>query len=288
MKKFAFITITALLFTACNTAPKPDEKAEHEKDSLQAIIQEQESVLKNYLSSFSEIEHDLDSINIRQKNIYLKTEKTSDLKTPMVVDEINHDISAINALIEKNKNSIAKLNAELKSSNGKNKQLEEAIKTLNKQISQKEEELSDLNSKLTGLHVEIFQLQATIGFLNLQNSIKDATIAEEKTELHKAFYIIGTSKGLEKDNIIDKKGGLLGIGKTTELNDNFDASKFTEIDYTQKLIIPLGNKKVDIITSHSNNSYRFEKKDGLITELIITNPEEFWKASKYLVIVVNS
>ena len=79
MKKTALIAITALSFTACNN-PKADNKAEHEKDSLQSIINERDSTLSNYLASFSDITNTLDSINNRQNNIVLKIEKPSDLK----------------------------------------------------------------------------------------------------------------------------------------------------------------------------------------------------------------
>ena len=38
------------------------------------------------------------------------------------------------------------------------------------------------------------------------------------------------------------------------------------------------------MTSHPEGSYTFVKEGKVITELSITNPEEFWSVSKYLVI----
>lgn len=288
MKKNAFIIIaTSLVAVSCNNnKPQVDNtaSAERERDSLQALLNQKDSTLSSYLMSFNDIQRTLDSVNVKEKNIYIKTERTSDIKTN-VLAEINAEIAAINSLMEKNRQNISNLNKQLKSSGGKNKQLEQAIKSLNTQLVQKQDELTALNVKLNGLNREIMQLQTSIGFLNAQNAAQAETIAQERNELHKAFYIVGTSKDLEKENIIDKKGGLLGIGKTSELKDDFNSKKFTQIDYTQLNSIPVNSKKVDIITSHPTNSYRLEKENGIIKDIVITNSEAFWNASKYLVIV---
>lgn len=40
------------------------------------------------------------------------------------------------------------------------------------------------------------------------------------------------------------------------------------------------------MTTHPNGSYAFEKDDEGLLTLKITNPQEFWSVSKYLVIQV--
>lgn len=287
MKKKAFIIITALSIVACNTKPQTDKVAERERDSLQIMVNQRDSKIRDFLASFVDIEHTLDSINVKQKNIYLKTEKPSDIKAN-VISDINREITAINSLMEKNRKKISNLNSQLKISGGKNKELEDAIKTLNNQLSQKQQELVDMNSKLNILNAEILQLQVSVGFLSAENATQADIIATETADLHKAFYIIGRSKDLEKEKIIDKKGGLLGIGKTSELSNDFDATKFTQIDYTQLISIAINSKKAEIITTHPTSSYRLEKEKDITKNLIILNAEEFWSASKYLVIVKGS
>jgi uncharacterized coiled-coil protein SlyX len=284
MKKTAFIIVTALSIVACNTKPQTDNVAERERDSLQIMVNQRDSKIRDFLASFVDIEHILDSINVKQKNIYLKTEKPSDVKAGVVAD-INREITAINSLMEKNRKKISDLNSQLKTSGGKNKELEDAIKTLNQQLSQKQQELVEMNSKLNVLNAEIMQLQASVGFLSVENATQADMIATATEDLHKAFYIIGTSKDLEKEKIIDKKGGLLGIGKTKELSNDFDATKFTQIDYTQLISIEINSKKAEIITTHPTSSYRLEKDKDLVKKLIILNAVDFWSASKYLVII---
>ena len=132
------------------------------------------------------------------------------------------------------------------------------------------------------------QLQTNAIILTEENNAKSQTIAEKTAALHSAFYIVGKSKDLQDAKIIDRKGGLLGIGKTSKLNDNFDNSKFTQIDYTQMSSIPVNGGDVKIITSHPNDSYTLDndlKAKYLVKNILITNPEKFWSVSKYLVVV---
>jgi len=63
-------------------------------------------------------------------------------------------------------------------------------------------------------------------------------------------------------------------------NDNF-----TKIDYTQISTIPVNSKKVELVTTHPDGSYKIEKNNDLVSDILITDPEKFWSASKYLVVL---
>lgn len=284
MKKIAIVLASALLLAAC-TGKQDEKKAEQERDSLIAVISERDASLNNLITSFSGIERTLDSINIRQRNILIMTKNPGEMKGTLA-EEINKEILAINDLIEKNKKDISNLNAEVKTLKGKNNKLEELVETLNSQLADKQKDLANLSTELTRLDIEVMQLQSTIGLLQSKNNLQADVIESEAALLHVAYYVANTSKNLMNDKIIDKKGGLLGMGKTKELKEDFDESKFIKIDYTKTLTIMLGCKKVEIVTNHPTESYTLEKdKDKKIVALKITDPEAFWKASKYLVIV---
>ncbi|MEZ4825231.1 MAG: hypothetical protein R3C61_02895 [Bacteroidia bacterium] len=62
---------------------------------------------------------------------------------------------------------------------------------------------------------------------------------------------------------------------------------FTAIDITKVSSIPFDSKKAELLTSHPSDSYVFNQENKKITSLEITNPEKFWKASKYLVVVTD-
>ena len=139
--------------------------------------------------------------------------------------------------------------------------------------------------------MQVDQLKTVVEDLVIMNNESTATIAQTTSALHTAYYIIGKSKDLEKDKLIDRKGGLLGIGKTTKLNnENIDNSKFTRIDYTQMSTLAINSKNVKIITTHPSDSYylamdAMDKK--MVNNLVITNAEKFWSVSKYLVVAKN-
>lgn len=281
MKKYMFIAAsTLIMMTACKD-PQKDEAVVRQRDSLLAVIDEREASVNDFISSFNDVERNLDSVSRRQ-NIIITTSK-SDLKADQKA-RINEEIKAINDLMEENNKKLKDLNRRLNRSDKKNAQLQKTIQTLTNQLNQKYVELAELNDKLNALNAQVAQLQTTVDTLNMQNAANMQTIADRTNELHKAYYIVGRSKDLEKANLIDKKGGLLGIGKTAKLSDNLDNSMFTKIDYTQTTTIPINSKDMKMVTSHPSDSYTVNKDGKTNTTLTITNPDKFWSASKYLVI----
>ena len=138
------------------------------------------------------------------------------------------------------------------------------------------------------MNANIIQLQTTVDTLNQVTTTQAKTISDQTTALHTAYYKIGKSKDLQEMNIINKEGGLLGIGKSSKLNENIDNTKFTKIDYTQTTTIPVNGDNIKIVTAHPAGSYELDKTGkNTVTNIRITNPDLFWSASKYMVIVIN-
>ncbi len=79
---------------------------------------------------------------------------------------------------------------------------------------------------------------------------------------------------------------MLGIGKTPLIKKDFNRSYFTEIDIRNLDYIPLMVKKAKLVSVHPADSYHISGAKGADT-LFIEDSAEFWKASKYLVIILN-
>ncbi len=286
MKNYLFIALAALLMTACNQKELADSN--QQKDSLQALVNERDLSLNDFMIAFNEVESNLDSVAVRQHVISENSDTRGELK-PNQKARINSEIMAINSLMEQNRKKIAELNRKVKGSTHKNVELEKAIVTLNNQLAQKDLELTELNAKLLSLNAQVAQLQISVDTLNMINGEQFQTIANETTALHTAYFVVGKSKDLQDAKVIDRKGGLLGMGKTAKLNGDFDNSKFTRIDYTQTKSITV-NSDMKFVTSHPSDSYTLEKdtKDkDLVKNIVITNPEKFWAGSKYLVVIMD-
>lgn len=286
MKKiiFSLITLSAIGFTSCNQ--QKSAETDPEKDSLIALLNERNESINDFVLTFNEVESNLDSVARKQQIITITSDKPGELK-PNQKTKINNEIAAINELMDQNRKKLAELTRKLKNSSSKNAGLEKTIATLTSQIATKDAELVALNDKLNSMSVEIAELNTTNTILKEDITVKAQDIESKTTALHTAYYVVGKSKDLQESKIIDKKGGLLGIGKTTQLNSDFDNSKFTRIDYTQTGNISI-NSEIKIVTNHPSDSYTLEtdeKNKDLVKNIVITNPEKFWSTSKYLVVV---
>ncbi len=269
-----------VLMTGCKN-PQEDETVVRQRDSLMSVIDERESSVNDFINSFNEIEHDLDVVTSKQHIIMKNSDK--EIKANQK-DRINEEIKVINELMESNSKKIKELNDKLGRSAGKNAKLQKTIEILNNQLNQKYSELAELNNRLNTLSAQVTILQIYVDTLATQNMAQMQTINSKTAELHKAYYVVGTTKDLEKSNLIDKKGGLLGIGRTAKLADNIDNSMFTQIDYTQTTTIPVNSKNMKMITTHPSDSYTLDKTDKMVNSITITDPDKFWSASKYLVV----
>jgi uncharacterized coiled-coil protein SlyX len=280
-----FVALIAIAFSACNQAEL--DRVNREKDSLENVIYVRDSSVNDMMNSFNEVERNLDSVALKQHFIYVTVDNGKDIKST-TKERINAEIANINQLMEKNRIEIEKLSNKLKKSTDKNGSLAKTIATLNQQLVQKNNELTVLNEKLTALNMQVDVLQTYVADLTDQNAQSSANLAQTTAALHTVYYIVGKSKDLVEAKLIDRKGGLLGLGKTSKLSADLDSSKFTRIDYTQVSTIEINGKDIKLITSHPSNSYTMDKSaldKDVVKSITITNPERFWSASKYLVVV---
>ena len=282
MKKYLLLTPCLFLAMIGCKDPQTDENVIRQRDSLISVIDERETSVNEFVTSFSDIERNLDEI-AKKQHLILKNSDQGDLKGSKK-DRINTEIQAINDMMEENTKKLKELNRKLNRSDKRNSELQKTIEFLNQQLSQKYVELAELNERLNSMNMQVTQLQTSLDTLSSMNMAQSQTINERTAELHTAYYIVGTSKELQEAKLIDKKGGVLGIGRTAKLSENLDNSMFTKIDYTQTTTIAINSENMKIVTTHPTDSYSLDKTDKMVNNLVITNPERFWSASKYLVI----
>jgi SMC interacting uncharacterized protein involved in chromosome segregation len=254
------------------------------EDSLRALsggqavrIHDQDSSIQSFIRGFNEIQDNLDEIKSKEK-IVSENSKDPEVRKSKE-DQIVADIQSIYDAMNKNKQRLAAMKAKLKDSNKKNEELEKFIARLTTEIEEKDAQINDLKNQLEKLNVEMTNLN-----LNYQEEVQASEVKTEK--LNTAYYAFGTSKELIKNNVLTKEGGFIGIGKSQKMKEDFNKDYFTKIDISSVNVIPLGAKKAKLITTHPASSYKIEGADGKAEKLVITNAEDFWSASKYLVIVI--
>lgn len=283
-----FLFVSVQWLTGCN----PDDNSVIETvnsgesgDSLVAankrLRQElamKDSAINQSIRMFNEIEENLSQIGQKQGLIGLNPNSNDPEITDDKKSRIIEEITAINTLLQENKEKVNVLRSKLKKADVKIGELEKMLERLIKDVDQKEKTIAELREELARYDIAMDELTATL-------NQKDETIQEKDDELNTAYYVIGTSKELKEHGIITKSGGFIGIGKIKKLRADFNKDYFTQVDITKTREITLGNKKVDILTTHPKTAYKL-KGDKVIEKLEITNPKDFWSVSKYLVLVV--
>lgn len=289
MKKIIpFLFLIPILF-ACNH--KKIDKLESRNDSLIQQSYAKDQALNDFIGTMNEIQDNLDSIKTKEMIINETTEGRVELKKS-AKDQINDDINIIYSLLEENKEKLAELRKEHGKSNYQVMELNKMLENMTKQLEQKDKEIAALTEMLHQMDIKIVALSRDVHRLTQEGDVKSKTIEDQSDQiaqktiaLNTAYYVIGTKKELKDSNIITSEGGFIGIGKEKKLADDFDLDNFTKIDIRENSEIIIPGKKIEIVTSHPTESYTSVKRDDSIL-LTINNPEEFWKNSKYLVIVV--
>jgi hypothetical protein len=287
-KIYSILGLAIVLFSACGNDHLADvQKAQHERDSVIAIARANDSSIASYMGYFADIQNTLNNIKNKENALSAKQKGATEF-SGTVKDDINRDIQIINDLVEENRRSIADLNKKLANSQYKNGQLNKLIASLNAQLLDKNIELAMLNEDLVDKNNTIIILNNTMSTITAQGVNKTDTINEQRSKLNEAYYIIGNSRSLKEEKVINSEGGFLGLGKEKNLKADFNTGYFTTIDITKTASIPITAKKAKLITNHPSNSYQLKKNDKKqITELAITDPEKFWKVSKYLVVMID-
>jgi len=280
---FIFILI---LVSSCAHKNEEIEQLKKANAELKQQLALRNDEINSFMESFNEIEENLARIRATEKLI-VKQAGSGELQGNRI-DAVKGDIQAIDNLMKQNRENIASLSSKLKSAKGENKELARMITNLEKMVVQKDEEIVSLVAQLENLNVEVQNLYTSVTDLKQETAEKSAVIDTQDKALHTAYYIIGTEKELKEKEIIITKGGIIGLGKVEKLRQDFPTDLFTEIDIREKNIFTIDGKKVNLLTQHSSDSYLIRKNDDKrYYSFEITNPSEFWKASKYMVLVLD-
>ncbi len=287
MKKLLFV-LSVVVLTSCGQHKKEIARMQAKQDSIAALNVQKDNSILEFIGAMNEIQTNLDSIKTIEKIVSVQAAPGTELKAE-AKKRIIEDIAQINNLLQKNKELVKSLQGKLRASNMKIAELEKMIENLNKQVAEKDVEIADLKDQLEHLHVDVANLNQQIADITEKSektvSEKNKEIEGQTIALNTAFYAFGTKKELTEKNVIEKEGGVLGMGKTIKMKKDFNRDYFMKIDIREFKELPLNTKKAKLVTYHPDGSYHFTGTKT-VESLVIDKPEDFWKASKYLLIVV--
>ena len=137
----------------------------------------------------------------------------------------------------------------------------------------------------------------TIDLLTEQVNTLTAENVALRDSLSTGYYVIGTRDELKKKGILTEQGGgrvlfiLWRTGKTLQPARNLNPTLFTAIDTRKVTQIPLPSARAEYrVASLQDLDYVAEQRDNNkfsgVSSLTITSPVDFWRNSKFLVIVI--
>ena len=290
MKKLSLLLLFALVFFGCQQRKKEIIRLQAVQDSISHESMAKDSAILGFLADINDIQANLDSI--KDLEGLINVEKTSGVELPkQKKQQIIDDLNTLNKLLQENKATIASLQKKLNSSWAKYSKLEKVVEelqvmvtSLTQQVEAKDAEIAQLNSKVQALQINISDLNKQMDAVVAESEQKSETIKQQITALNTVYYAFGNVKELEEQGVIVREGGFLGIGKDIKIKEDFNKEYFTKADLREFNFLPIMVKKAQVLTVHPAGSFHITGNKTVDT-LFVDNQQEFWKASKYLLVV---
>ena len=282
MRKIFSILAFALLLISCQEKKSVPvmENSNSVRDSLQQVIDFKDREINDILGTMNEIQEGFRLINAAEGRMSIIKSGEATNKT----EQIRENIRDISEMMEHNRELIAKLRQQVRESSVRSEQFKTVIDNLVQQLEDNDANLQKLQAELQEKDIHIAELDQTVASLSSsiaslkeESSSKSETIIAQDKQINTAWYVFGTKKELQSQNIYEK-------GRV--LQSNFNKSYFTKIDIRIEKEIKLYSKSVKIMTAHPSNSYQLIRDANKQYVLRINNPQSFWSTSKYLVVLV--
>jgi hypothetical protein len=284
------LAVSAVVFiTRENKHKEQQTEAQLVNENLNGIIAHRDSVINDLVKTFNEIEEDMNVV--REKENLLAISADDPEFTNDVRERILSEIREMNRLLEENRAKVNDLNKRLKQSGIEISALKDKMASLEASIAQRDSSIQVLKMELVNRDFHLAELNTVIDSLDMEVVAKSETIQEkedvislQEAELDKAFLASGNLKELEEKGIVTKEGGFLGLGKNKVVPADILDSYFNQISISETDRIAVNAKKAELISDHPEGSYQVVSNDSIVEYIQITQPEKFWKKSRYAVV----
>ncbi len=287
MKSIQIIIIIALAILAIvfgivwMNAAKENKALVQSNEDLKTLYESSTQTIDEITASLEAIDEDLSGQLFTQSEI-------PDLSPAERQKRLIGTIANMREQIEADKKKIAQLEAQLASSRTQLRGVQETVNRLKASIAEKETIMAELQDRL-GIVNETLEEERRLSQMEIaarEQTImeKDAALTEAEWEANNIYYVYGSRRNLMDQDIIDRKGGILGIGRVTTVTKNLDLDKFDQINLGETIEIrfPATRKGYSVLSNHVATTYSVER-DGDEYVLTVLDTENFRK-QKFLVI----
>jgi chromosome segregation ATPase len=282
MKKIVLVALGLLALTACKQKSEnaQDLALVQQRDSLNRIIAQKDGEINDMMSTMNDVVDGFRAINEAEERVTLARMEEGASSS----ERIRENMRFIQQTMQQNRELINKLRNQLRQSSLNADQLRRTIENLTRQMEEKDAQVKELQAELQAkdiqideLHQEVTNLNNNVTALKEETTQKTQTITSQDKQLNTAWFVFGTKKELREQRIYED-------GKVLEAN--FNREYFTKIDIRVDKEIRLYSRSAKLLTSHPASAYTLTQDANKQYILRITNPQLFWSASKYLVVLV--
>ena len=288
MKKTT-ITLTGMaliLLASCNNGYK--EKAEEDSIRIAELTSDYNQAASfndSLMLLMADIYNGLDSINMQEGLLYNTSNGETDRRA-----EVRRNLSAIKQRLARNHALLSQMEKKMRDSGNQNAVLTKTIEQMKQRLEQQDNQIVILENQLAVANDSIVnlneQVAATEEQVQIQTEAKNAAFNaynEADAALNTVYYAMGTNKELKENDLLEKKF----LGATKVMQGDVNLNYFTKADKRTLTSIQTGAKKIKILTNMPEVSYKEVKNADNTITLNITNPQEFWKYTDYLIIQLN-
>lgn len=277
-----FCLFALLLLSGCGqkTDNAKDVAFAQTRDSLETIIQQKDREINDIMGTMNDIEAGFRAINEAEQRVSVARQVEGESST----ERIRENMTYIQQAMQQNRELINKLRNQLRQGTVRSEQLRQTVDNLTRQMEVKDAQIRQLQAELQAKDVQIGELTEkvedlsnNVSTLREETAQKSQTITTQDKQLNTAWFVYGTKSELKEQRIIQD-------GKV--LQSNFNREYFTKIDIRVDKEIRLYSRSAKLLTSHPASSYTLERDAQKQYVLRIQNPQLFWSASKYLVVLV--
>ena len=283
MKKIVILGIGASMFFlgSCVESSQRYKSLQARLDSLSTVHIMQNSEMESMLADLNDISAGMQSLRDAERLLTLETinENKANSKSKQQLNQLKKDVQAITEAIASYKEQISKLEGKNKSQSAEFKRL---IAGLNAELDQRTQKLNEITKQLAVKTEEVANLTENVEALDKANKSQQMTINEQDMAIHQGHYLIGNRKELKEAEVISRQG----IFCPPIVSSQAQKANFTDLDIREMKVIPLNSKKAKLLSVHPADSYTLETgEDGNMT-LKINDENNFWKQTKYLVVMI--
>ena len=165
--------------------------------------------------------------------------------------------------------------------------LQETINGLQATMEAQKNTIATMEAELSGAKEQV----AT---LTTEKTVLTDTVSALTTRENTVYYVIGTKKDLKERGIITEAGGTRFLiftrtGEVVKPVDHLNPSDFTAVDRraVTRIEMPNPDKEYTLVTDQNISASNIapEAKRRIKGTLEITNPEQFWAQTKFLILV---